>query len=258
MNARDFLVRGLLAGLIAAFVAFGVAYVVGEPPVRAAIAMEEAGGGHSHGGEEAEETPAAGEVQVPRSLQSTVGLLTGMLVAGVTLGGLVGVVSAIALGRFGRLTPRATTLSVAAMGFVVVYAVPFLIYPPNPPAVGSGDTIGMRSGLYFVSMAISLIAAVTAVLIGRRLADRLGGWHAALVSIAGYVVVMLIAMALMPHYNEVPDTFPATILYEFRQASFLTQLTLWAVLGVSLAEFVGRLSARSAPTTEQPVAEVRA
>ena len=57
---------------------------------------------------------------------------------------------------------------------------------------------------------------------------------------------MLIVMALMPHYNEVPDTFPATVLYEFRQASFLTQLTLWAVLGVMLAEFVGRLSARSA------------
>ena len=38
MSARDFLVRGLLAGLIAAFAAFGVAYVVGEPPVRAAIA----------------------------------------------------------------------------------------------------------------------------------------------------------------------------------------------------------------------------
>jgi predicted cobalt transporter CbtA len=258
MNARDFLVRGLLAGLIAAFVAFGVAYVVGEPPLQAALAVEEAGGGHSHGGEEAEEAPPAGESQVPRSLQSTVGLLTGMLVAGVTLGGLVGVVSAIALGRFGRLTPRATTLSVAAMGFVVVYAVPFLIYPPNPPAVGSGDTIGMRSGLYFVSLAISLIAAVTAVLVGRRLADRLGGWHAALLSIVGYVVVMLIVMALLPHYDEVPDTFPATVLYEFRQASFLTQLTLWTVLGVVLAEFVGRLSRRGATTTEQPVAEVRA
>ena len=257
MNARDFLVRGLLAGLIAAFVAFGVAYVVGEPPLRAAIAAEEAGGGHSHGGGEVEEAPAAGEVVVPRSLQSTVGLLTGMLVAGVTLGGLVGVVSAIALGRFGRLSPRATTLAVAAMGFVAVYAVPFLIYPPNPPAVGSGDTIGMRSGLYFALLAISLIAAVTAVLVGRRLAARLGGWHAALASIAGYVVVMLIVMAVLPHYDEVPDTFPATILYEFRQASFLTQFTLWAVLGVTLAELVGRLSGRDASTAQRPVAEVR-
>ena len=171
MSARDFLVRGLLAGLIAAFVAFGVAYVVGEPPVRAAIALEEAGGGHSHGGEEAEEAPAAGEVRGAPVAAVHVGLLTGMLVAGVTLGGLVGVVSAIAMGRFGRLSPRATTLAVAAMGFVVVYAVPFLIYPPNPPAVGSGDTIGMRSGLYFIFLAISLIAAVTAVLVGRRLAE---------------------------------------------------------------------------------------
>jgi predicted cobalt transporter CbtA len=257
MSARDFLLRGLLAGIIAAFLSFGVAYVVGEPPVRASIALEESGAGHSHGAEESEETPATEEVEVPRSLQSTLGLLTGMLVAGVTLGGLVGVVSAIAMGRFGRLTPRATTLAMATMGFVVVYAVPFLIYPPNPPAVGSGDTIGMRSGLYFTFLAISLIAAVTAVLVGRRLAARLGGWHAALASIGGYVVVMLIVMALMPHYDEVPDTFPATALYEFRQASFLTQFTLWTVLGVTLAEFVDRLSRRNATTTERPVAEVR-
>lgn len=185
MSARDFLIRGLLAGLIAAFAAFAVAYVVGEPPVRAAIALEDASGGHSHGTDDTadhhegtadqhEEAPAAGEVEVPRSLQSTLGLLTGLLVAGITLGGLVGVLSAITMGRFGRLSPRATTLAVAAIGFVAAYAVPFLIYPPNPPAVGSGDTIGHRSALYFIFLAISLIAAVTAVLVGRRLAQRVG------------------------------------------------------------------------------------
>ncbi len=261
MSARDFLVRGLLAGLIAAFAAFGVAYVVGEPPVRAAIALEDSAGGHGHGTETADghaetDAPAAGEVEVPRSLQSTLGLLTGLLVAGVTLGGLVGVVSAMAMGRFGRLSPRSTTLAVTAIAFVTVYVVPFLIYPPNPPAVGSGDTIGMRSALYFIVLAISLIAAVTAVLVGRRLTGRVGGWHAALIGIAGYVVVMLVVMALLPHYNEVPDTFPASVLYDFRRASFLTQFTLWAVLGVVLAEFVGRLS-RRAPAGERALADVR-
>jgi predicted cobalt transporter CbtA len=259
MSARDFLVRGLLAGLIAAFATFGVAYVVGEPPVRAAIALEDSAGGHSHGTETADEhagadAPAAGEVEVPRSLQSTLGLLTGLLVAGVTLGGLVGVVSAMAMGRFGRLSPRSTTLAVTAIAFVTVYVVPFLIYPPNPPAVGNGDTIGMRSALYFIFLAISLIAAVTAVLVGRRLTGRVGGWHAALIVIAGYVVVMLVVMAVLPHDNEVPDTFPASVLYDFRRASFLTQFTLWAVLGVVLAEFVGRLS-RRAP--ERALADVR-
>jgi len=262
MSARDFLIRGLLAGLIAAFAAFGVAYVVGEPSVRAAIALEDSAGGHSHGTETSDaaehaeaDAPAAGEVEVPRSLQSTLGLLTGLLVAGVTLGGLVGVVSALALGRLGRLTPRATTLAVAAMAFIAVYVMPFLIYPPNPPAVGSGDTIGLRSALYFIFLAISLIAAVTAVLVGRRLRERVGGWHAALIGIAGYVLVMLVVMALLPHYNEVPDTFPASVLYDFRRASFLTQLTLWSVLGVVLAELVGRLSGRT--SAERELADVR-
>ncbi|HEY5788583.1 MAG TPA: CbtA family protein [Microlunatus sp.] len=263
MSARDFLIRGLLAGLVAAFAAFAVAYVVGEPPVRAAIALEDSAGGHSHGTEAAESTEhaepeaaAAGEVEVPRSLQSTLGLLTGLLVAGVTLGGLVGVVSAMAMGRFGRLTPRSTTLAVAAMAFVAVYVVPFLIYPPNPPAVGSGDTIGMRSALYFIFLAISLIAAVTAVLVGRRLRQRVGGWHAALIGVAGYVIAMLVVMTLMPHYNEVPDTFPASVLYDFRRASFLTQFTLWTVLGVVLAELVGRLS-RPASSPDRALADVR-
>ena len=109
MTARAFLVRGLLAGLIAGFVAFGVAYVVGEPPSRRAIALEEASAAadphealarrrrrhaHAHGEE--------GTV-VSRAHQRTWGLLTGSLVVGVALGGLVGLVAAVGVGRFGRL-----------------------------------------------------------------------------------------------------------------------------------------------------------
>jgi predicted cobalt transporter CbtA len=247
LNARTFLVRGLLAGLIAGFVAFGVAYVVGEPSVNAAIAIEEAGGvGHSHeagSDQEHADEPAAGEeTEVPRSVQSTLGLLTGTLVAGSTLGGLLGVISALALGRLGALSPRASTLSVAALGFVSVCLVPFLGYPPNPPAVGSGDTIGYRTALYFTLLGVSLIAMITAVAVGRRLATRLGGWHAALVCGLGYLVVVAGAIALMPSYNEVPETFPATVLYEFRLASLATQAALWGTLGVVLAEFVGRIA----------------
>jgi predicted cobalt transporter CbtA len=254
LSARSFLVRGLLAGLIAGIAAFGVAFVIGEPSIDAAIAIEEAGApaeapagepaGHSHD----EGTPAhshgdeSGGTEVPRSLQSTFGLLTGTAVAGTFLGGLVGVLSALALGRFGSLGARASTLTVAAVGFVALYAAPFLIYPPNPPAVGSGETIGMRTGLYFVAVAISVIAAVVAVLVGHRLASRFGGWHAGLLAGAGYLVVVGIAFALLPRYDEVPAAFPASVLYGFRTASFLTQLTLWTVLAVVLAELVGRLS----------------
>jgi predicted lipid-binding transport protein (Tim44 family) len=120
-SVRDFLVRGLLAGLFAGLVAFGVAYVVGEPSVAAAIAIEESAA-HDHG-ESAGDSHAT---EVPRSLQSTIGLLTGTVVAGVTLGGLVGVVTALALGRFGRLGVRGVSLSVAAIGFTSVSLLPFM------------------------------------------------------------------------------------------------------------------------------------
>jgi predicted cobalt transporter CbtA len=56
------------------------------------------------------------------------------------------------------------------------------------------------------------------------------------------MIVMVVVAVLLPGYDEVPAGFPATVLYDFRIASLLTQLTLWSVLGVVLATFVGRLT----------------
>jgi Probable cobalt transporter subunit (CbtA) len=256
LSARSFLVRGLLAGLIAGLAAFGVAFVVGEPSINAAIALEEAGSAaehthdeavpHSHGAETGETTEKA---VVSRDLQATAGLLTATVIAGTTLGGLLGVLSALALGRLGGLGPRGSTLAVTAITFVALYVVPFAIYPPNPPAVGSPDTIGWRTALYFITMAISVIAAVAAVLGGRRLAQRWSGWHATLAALAGFGVVVVIATALLPNYNEVPDGFPAALLYEFRSASFLISFILWGALGVVLAELAGRLTSAARPAS---------
>ena len=163
---------------------------------------------------------------MPRSLQSTAGLLTATAVAGTTLGGLVGVLSALALGRFGRLGVRGSTLLVTGIGFVSLYVLPFVAYPPNPPAVGSAETIGTRTALYLAAVAISVIAAVAAVLVGRRLAARVGAWWASLAAIAGYLLVVLGAIALLPTYDEVPAEFPASVLYAFRTGSFVTSARL--------------------------------
>lgn len=254
-TARDLLVRGLLAGLLAGIAAFVVAYAVGEPSLSAAVALEDSAGGHTNGTDEAgsgstedHDHGTAGATEVPRSLQATVGLATATLVAGVTLGGLIGVVSALAMGRFGRLGARGVPLLVAGLGFVVTYLVPFLAYPPNPPAVGEAGTLGYRTALYFLLVAISLVAGVTAVLVGRRAAARWGAWYATLACAAAYVVVVGLAISLMPGYDEVPEGFPASLLHQFRQASLLVQVTLWGVLGLVLAELAHRLAARGART----------
>jgi predicted cobalt transporter CbtA len=252
-SACDFLLRGLFAGLFAGLVAFGVAYVVGEPSINAAIAIEEsAESGHDHT-DQPTASDGSAATEVPRSLQSTAGLLTGTMVAGVTLGGLVGVLSALAIGRFGRLSVRGVSLTVAAIGFVSVSLLPSVAYPPNPPAVGDPETIGTRTALYFIMLAISIIAAVTATLVGRRLARRWDPWYATLSVVVGYLLVTLTAVALLPSYSEVPAGFPATVLYEFRVASLITQLTLWATLGVALGELLHRLQHRSGHEVADPV-----
>ncbi len=274
ITIRDFLVRGLLAGLVGGVLAFGVAYVVGEPSVDASISIEEAGSAaetpvtdpakaateththdegvaaHSHGG----------ETEVSRSLQSTAGLLTGTALLGVALGGLVGVGAGVSVGRLGRLGVRGTAIATAATGFLVLYAVPFLAYPPNPPAVGHGDTIGYRTMLYFTMVGLSIAFAAMGLIAWKRLEPRVGGWHAGLIAVAGYVIVAVGTIALLPGYNEVPDDFPGQVLFQFRQGSLLTQLALWAGIGVTLAELSHRLmiSRASAAPAEPDAAPVHA
>ncbi|MFE0028263.1 CbtA family protein [Amycolatopsis sp. NPDC059021] len=238
---RTLLVRGMLAGLIAGVLAFVFAYLFGEPSVNAAIGIEESGGAahshsHDHGaGAEPATAPAPAEHEeevVPRDIQSTLGLFAGVAVYGVAIGGLFSLAFAFVYGRLGTLRPRVTTALLTGGAFAVVFLVPFLKYPANPPAVGQAGTIGQRTELYFGFVAISLLAGILAAAFGRKLADALGAWRGGLLACAGYVVVMAVAAWLMPVIDEVPATFPGSTLWSFRTASVGTQLTLWVSLGL--------------------------
>ena len=241
MTPRNFLVRGLLAGLIAGLLAFAVAYTVGEPQVDAAIAVEEAhaaepADGHTH---EEEGT------EVSRDNQSTFGLATGTLAVGITLGGVVGLASAFAAGRLGRLLPSQSTALIALIGFVAVGLVPFLKYPSTPPAVGDPDTIASRTLEFFSMQGISVLAAIGAVLLARRLLGSIGTYRTVLVAGGSYLVVVIVAAALLPTVNEIGD-FPADTLWYFRLASLLTLATMWGAIGVVLTGLIGRLYEREA------------
>lgn len=250
MTARSFLVRGLLAGLLAGFAGFLVAHQVGEPHVERAIALEEAaadGHGHSHADEatgDAEATEDEGTT-VSRGNQRTWGLLTGSLGVGTALGGLVALVSAAVVGRIGRLSPGQSTALVALVGFVAVALVPFLKYPSTPPAVGSADTIGDRTAYYFGFLVLSVAFAVLASLVAVRLHDQLGTYRAVLAGAAIYVVAVVVIGQVMPTVDELGD-FPAGTLWSFRVASLLTLATMWAVIGTALVGMVGRLHREAA------------
>lgn len=230
-TVRNLLVRGMLAGLGAGVLALIVAYFLGEPSVDSAISLEEANApAHEH------------EVElVSRSLQSTAGLATGILVYGVAFGGIAALAYCFALGRVGRFSPRATALLLSGAALLTVYVVPFLKYPANPPAVGNHDTIGKRTTLFLLMMLLSVLLAIAATILGKRLAPRLGTWYATVTAVLSFVLVIGLAYAFLPVVNEVPADFPATLLWRFRLAGVAIQATLWAGFGLVFGELAQRL-----------------
>lgn len=218
------LIKGMLAGLFAGFLTFCFMKSYGEPWVDRAIAIEE------------QQSAAAGIPAEPelvsRQTQAGAGLLTGVLVFGAAAGGLFAIAFAFANGRLGTLDERSTAILLAAIGFVAVILVPVIKYPPNPPAVGSGDTIAARTELYFIMMAFSLLAATAGVMLARRLWATMGGWNAVLSAVAAYVAVVVLAQLALPSVNEVPETFSADTLWNFRFAAISGHVIFWSVLGI--------------------------
>jgi predicted cobalt transporter CbtA len=226
------LVRGMLVGLLAGFLAFGFASVFGEPQIDKAIAFEEqmsqmhtaaeSGAAHEHE-----------EELVSRGVQSTVGLLTGLLVYSVSLGGIFALVFAYALGRVGSVGPRGLAALLALAAFVAIILVPGLKYPANPPSVGDPDTIGQRTKLFFLMLLVSVSAMVIAINAARKLIASRGLWSGAILAVALYLVIVAVAGALFPTINEVPESFSAVLLWKFRVASLGIQIVLWTTVGLT-------------------------
>jgi predicted cobalt transporter CbtA len=221
---RNLLLCGLVAGLCAGLVSTGFASLAGEPAIDAAIAYEDA---HAPAGHDA----AAEPVPVSRALQKNGGLLTALVVDGVALGGIFALVFAFVYGRVGRASPRATAYWLAGAAFVVLFLVPFVKYPANPPSVGDPDTIGRRTALYATMFAISIVAAIAAARLRPWLRERLDGHAATGLALLGYVAIVVAAGLALPGIHDVPGGFPATTLWRFREASVGLQLTMWATIG---------------------------
>ncbi|GAA4792876.1 CbtA family protein [Actinomycetospora chlora] len=280
MEARSFVLRGVLAGAVAGLVAWVFSLVFAEPQVNAAIAYEEGRGEAEAALATAAGSPAAGGAEeeiVSRGVQSTLGLGIGMVGMGIALGLLFAVAYTLLHGRV-ALRPRVLALVVAGAGFLTLYATPFVKYPASPPAVGSDETISDRTALYLVMVVGSLVFLVAAVAVARLLRERLGTWNAVLVGGAVYVALSAVLMTVLPGLGEltinvvengprVSETplplrnaagtivfpgFDADVLYAFRVASFAAQMILWGVIGLVFGALVERRLARDDTAARTP------
>lgn len=226
------LLRGMLTGIAAGLLTVGFAKIAGEPQVNQAIAFEEKA--------EAAKGQAAEPELVSRKTQTGLGLLTGVVVYGAAFGGLFALTFAYAYGRVCKLGARALSAWLAAAAFIALVIVPNLKYPANPPSVGDPETIGYRTGLFFLMIAVSLAAMVLSLNLRRQAVARFGLWNASIIGGVVFVAIIAAVQLLLPTINEVPGDFPAALLWRFRVAAIGMQLIMWTTIGLLFGWLVER------------------
>jgi hypothetical protein len=228
---RSLLMWGLVAGLVAGLAAGAVAFVAAEPRIEDAIAIEAS---HAPAHERAEEARVSREGQ-------RAGLFLACAVGGLSLGFLYSLIYAYALGRVGPGRPRRLAWALGGALLLAIVVLPALKYPANPPGVGDPQTITPRTLAYLALLACSLLALWAAARVFRAQRSRYSPARAALAGTAVYAAVVGVAYLLLPPVDEVPESFPESLLAEFRLASLAVQVTFWLVL----APLFGALAERA-------------
>ena len=193
------------------------------------------------GGHDMSDAQAAEPELVTRTTQAGIGLLTGVVVYGAAFGGLFAVAFGLVLGRLSRFGPRPTAALLAAAAFTTVYLVPSLKYPANPPSVGLPETIGYRTSLFVAMIAISIAAMIVAIKLAQWFAAAIWKLDCHAFGSRGVLRDCRDRPARAPPLNEVPEGFPADVLWNFRIASIGIQVMMWSTLGIVFGYFAEKL-----------------
>ncbi|BAX95845.1 hypothetical protein MSTE_00504 [Mycobacteroides stephanolepidis] len=251
---KSIILRGLGFGAWGGLLSFIFGWIFVEPVINRAISYEEGRGEAQSALDEAAGVHARheGAELFSRLAQANAGLALGVIGFGIAMGALFAVAYVVAIGRVGNLSPRAQALAVAGGLFLVLYVVPFLKFPANPPAASAEGTIKERTGYFVLMIVVAAIALAVALWVGRKLSQRVDTWTATLAAAAVFVVLVGLVIAVTPGFVEAPQPlldadgkivypgFPAHDLYLFRLYSFTTQAIMWATIGIGFATVIGR------------------
>ncbi|MFJ5699920.1 CbtA family protein [Arthrobacter sp. NPDC093139] len=255
LSLRSVLVRGLLAGLIAGFIAGGVAFWAGTGLIDQAIALENAqpeAHDHSTGSTGAtvhEHTHSDEDPLIPRDVQRA-GLLLATTLAGAATGVIFATVWFLKSRRSVAGQRPLGIMALAAAGWAAVVAVPWLIIPPNPPALGSPNSIDHRTALWLFAVILG-VGAVSIWFVLRGWAESKAAqpsvFSKALPALAAIAIVLL-GWRILPATSVDYSGFPADLLWNFRLAAGATQLALWMTMGIVFQFFMERASRTSVRT----------
>lgn len=235
MKSSLFIVIVLLSGAFAGLIHGTVNFAIVEPYLDQAIGIENQNLFESGAEEDSPEFWV--EYEGYRTWQKSGQILAGVIL-GTSIGALFGIVFALSRNALPGNNDVKKSLILAGVMWLTLYIIPFLKYPANPPTVGDGETVVLRSILYLSFIAISGISAIGFYQLSKKLKN-----NKKLLALVGYGVFISAVFFVMP---ENPDeiTAPMDLVYEFRFMSVLGVTSFWASIGIILGLFWRKLSSQ--------------
>jgi predicted cobalt transporter CbtA len=228
MKTLAFILITLISGAIAGTILGLINQLLVEPYIDQAIEIE------------VQNTVASGEpVDLDELVQYRLWQKGGEIVAGTILGtsisALFGIVYVYSRDSLPGSNNKKKGLILAGIMFFVIFLIPALKYPANPPAVGDPETIEYRESLYIGMLVISGFTALGVAILYRSLGQNRKESRKIIVP-AIYAVIVAFAFVGLPN-NPDEVAISADLLMNFRIVTTVTMGIFWGALGILLGSF---------------------
>jgi predicted cobalt transporter CbtA len=231
MKTIIFIAITLLAGAIAGTILGAINQVAVEPYIDHAVELE------MQNTNQSSQIINPAEFTAYRLWQRGGEILAGTIL-GLSIGSLFGIVFAYTHSSVPGSNNKKKALIVAGIMWFVLFLMPALKYPANPPAVGDPETIYYRQSLYVAFLAISGFSALGLAFLYRKMGAL--NIKKAIIPIA-YAAIISGAYLAMPA-NPDPINAPMDLVIGFRITSAVTISMFWGLLGVIFGTFWDKLN----------------
>jgi predicted cobalt transporter CbtA len=238
LKALIFIIITLVSGAIAGTLLGLINQIIVEPYIDKAVNIEV-----QHSVREGGEAVDPNELVKYRTWQKSGEIVAGTIL-GISIAALFGIVFAYSRSSV-LLLPHSDNnkkkaLVLAGIMWFVLFLVPALKYPANPPAVGDPETIYYRQSLYVVLLIISGFSAlVLSFLYTNKISDKSSLSKRIAIPLI-YAAIILGAFLILPP-NPDKITAPMDLVLGFRIASGFTISVFWGVLALIFGSFWDRL-----------------
>ncbi|PWU79704.1 MAG: hypothetical protein DLM72_16105, partial [Candidatus Nitrosopolaris wilkensis] len=158
-----------------------------------------------------------------------------------TLSALVGIVFVYSRNSLPGSNNKKKALVLTGIMYFVLFLIPTLKYPANPPGVGNPETIYFRESLYVGFIATSGFTALALATISKKLRNNNPlSSNKILILPSIYVIVMACAFVFFPP-NPDKITIAVDLITSFRIAGAFTIAIFWGLMGIILGSFWDKL-----------------